>query len=267
MVPFLSMLDPETTAKVGAVSAIAQGFFMNVAPKQTNTKYGLTEKDNTEQNQFVTAHTGFALLSYGIMMYCLLFEKTTLQVAIQVVNILWVYHQTSNVLGGKIDKFTGGDNTGFWFTIFVFAFNAFAMTQEYAVLVIQATTLLWLLTGLQMVLNPDGAAKAWKMEKAEESSFGTLLLRLFGYCLLADAVVIFSLLFWECSPVEAYGYSLSIWACFHAVHLMDGSFKGASLNEIPQMLWLLWQLTQMTATIPFLRKFIVPEEMMVEESE
>lgn len=241
------LLDPELTVKIFSVIVGLQGLVMNTGPKASNEMYGITGNDNDALAQFLGGQFGAGILSTGIFLYCLLFEKTSLVTANKALYVFWMYQAIRQWLSGTAEEVGASDAMKMTVTLFTLSLVGL-MQDDYATMTIKVSSAFWALSGIQMLLAPDTAMKTWKNDIAL-TPVTSFLMKMFGIWLLSFGAINGSMLFWDASPVQACGYFSAIWALSHGYFLVDGTYKELNIPEGSQVVWMLVHLLIVVTTL------------------
>jgi len=243
-------LDAEVTAKVATVVTMAQGLLFNVAPDMFNEQYGIKGMASEEATQFMTGQVGCGILSYGIVLYALLFQKTSLSVAILASYVFSLYHNLRMVLNGHWNEACGrGSSGGGWFVVAIFTGAIYAMTQDYADTANKVLSVFWSLCGLQMVLAPKSAWTLWKGNENRLTDRLKLMLNTFGSYLLAQAAITLSMLLFDATPVQAAGYGSLVWAGSFLFNILTGNYRKVGVDEGKHWIWFVLMATVSATTL------------------
>jgi len=235
-------LDPEVAARAMACAGMAQGLLLNVAPEMASEMYGPIEKgkkvSKEDATQFMISQIGCGILSYGVALYALLLKEADLSVAIQATYILWFYHSLRMILSGDWDRACGvGASSGGWFSVAIFSWAIFAMTQGFADTANKVLSAFWILCGVQMIVAPESAWASWRGDPKKLTDRLKFTLSTFGYYLVAFSAVPLAMLMLDATPVQAAGYGSLVWAAYFLINILNGSYKKIGVAEGKHWIW------------------------------
>lgn len=132
-------------------------------------------------------------------------------------------------------------------------FTLYAMTQEYADTVIKADAVLCGLSGLQCILTPQNAKRAWKYIDSTDEEVNERMRRNaieIGVFLLSYSIYSGSLVFYDTvSKTQALGYATVPWLLLFVKEILDGSCKKYNVNEVKLIPWILYFAVIIVSTV------------------
>ncbi|KAL3910850.1 MAG: hypothetical protein SGILL_007524 [Bacillariaceae sp.] len=233
----IGSVEPQTLVKAFCALAMVQGLVMNTGPKISNEQYGITGKANDSSAQYQASQFGSGVISISTLLYLLNFKGKSLAQANKAVYAICGYQQLRSWLSGAAAE--QGSESGAKAGLAICVFGFLAMSQDWWDTALKALSVALALSGVQMIVDPEGTKKTWKSETAKLTPTSSLLLGLNGWYLLAQSAINLSMLFKGASPLEAAGYNAAVWAISHGYNVVTGKFKSLGMPDNPQIAWCL----------------------------
>ena len=185
---------------------------------------------------------GTGILSLGIIGYYLFVKDAGIQKGIKVANVLWAYEMARNILTGEANSGGYSDTTMLKACVAIFAFVAYACTQDFADTAIKVTSVLWGLTGLHCYFAPESAKKLWSMSETSERSSDNC--REFAVFLLSYSLLGGSLVFCDdMTNFKAWALAGLPWFVNTAKNLLTGFYDKYAINQNMMTFWLIYHIT------------------------
>ena len=95
----------------------------------------------------------------------------------------------------------------------------------------------WGLCGLQMVLAPMAAAKSWQVDMSKFDDKHGVALSNVGWSMVATWTTVTSMIKFDASPIDAFGYGCIVWGMMHATNCLLGKNKKIDVDDLKSWIW------------------------------
>mmetsp|Transcript_26045 Transcript_26045/g.57157 ORF Transcript_26045/g.57157 Transcript_26045/m.57157 type:complete len:308 (+) Transcript_26045:62-985(+) len=238
-------LDAEGFLKVFSSAGLLQGAVMTAGPKVSNDLYGIDS--DSFLDEFVTKQCGTGIAAFSLTLYLMLFKNASLKDAMVPNVLIWTFTNLQSLLSGDLVE-AGFKTPGFVFCLGACALMAYLLSTEHAEMALKVWSILWLPAGLQMILSPEGAAKAWG-HTGTMSRSNNMMLRLFGSYLLSMSGMIGGQVFYDMEPLKAMGVGNLFFGAWHALGLLNGDCEAIGCNMFGMNVWLLVHIAGVVTTL------------------
>lgn len=205
----------DATALVKAVSVLsgAQGAVLQFAPEETGVAYGMSEEGMKKPaNKLLASYSGTSLLTQWITMGYLAFAKDATARGAYLMNIhVWIYENFRVILGGAMEDAGAANSNGVKLAnlINVLGLCLIMAKEEYTGAILKVLSVFWGLNGVRMIVDPQGAADQWGFPNLDD--LGKAWMQTFGHGLLAQNLVLASMLFLDYGGIKAVGAGTLSW--------------------------------------------------------
>ena len=88
-----------------------------------------------------------------------------------------------------------------------------------------------------MILAPMAAAKSWQVDMSRFNDQHSVMLSNCGWSLLAMWTFVTSMIKFDASPIEGFGYGCIMWGMMHATNCLLGRNKKLGIDDFPSWIW------------------------------
>jgi len=241
------VVTPTLVAKMVTLFASAQGLMMKLAPVRALEQYGVPNaRASLPMTKLMTEAVASGILSYATLAYSLLVtQQTSLQTAVQFAYIPWFLWHLDSALNNcpKKDKKGGSMGTAVQnpqvakIMVAAAALCMYTAGQDYGEKAMMIQAVIWGLSGLQMVLAPMAAAKSWQVDMSKFDDQHGVSTSVVGWSMIAFWTFVTSMIKFDASPIEAFGYGGIVWGTMHTTNVVLGKNKKGGVDDLPSWIW------------------------------
>lgn len=155
---------------------------------------------------------GTGVFGVIIMMYCVVLNGMTLADAYQLSEVPWIIESLRNIWKEVHGRAVGYNKREQTLRLATSALFLYSMTQHHPTAAMKAATVLWLLFGLYLVVQPDAAAQTLFGHFATYDTTSRVVIRMIGFNMLAHGGFAGVMLFGnDVDPLTAFGVGYSSW--------------------------------------------------------
>ena len=239
-------IDSDAVAKASILLQVANAAFIAAFPAKSVELY---KSPPSAPNTAMLENIGFALLTYAVEVYMMYFENASLTYAAGMGSLAFAVQSIKSI----VTQHTNGAASvvGDWMKLACSCVMAFAgLTKaEYAGTLLKIFTGIAALSGLQLVFDPSGSAKAWNVQLSSPST--KHLARACGAFMLGYST--FRILIMRGMDVKtAFGWSILTHTLFTGGTVVDlfGEAKGIAYNKPAYVIWSCIHLFTAASLVP-----------------
>lgn len=241
-------LDPEALVKFSTVLMGAQAVLMHAGPELTNQLYGIPSEDNDTLSQWGQSGNGGMYMCYAAMLFCTVFQKTSIATAFQAATAIILYEKT-RFLTGTLKSIGCQDLTALWVIYGLDFLTLWALnTSEYATLAIKAKAVLYAVLMVNMVVAPDLFMKQLQFRK-DLRPVDKMLLYIHGFATAALGLFPGAIVWGGATPVKAAGYCSALFATMCGSGILGGIWEKAGTPNSLIAVWMVFHLVIVVTTL------------------